>query len=587
MGNDELKIATFNNLGLSTFVYNGTRFLSQHVSILGVDYVWLKTPDGGDLYLTRYGLPLWRSLLPENWYAREWLETQGERLKGTSTIYKLPTRPVDGRVYTLVVKWSRVGEEVPLDTLTVTKFVNAEFNSPFEEFALLMELRRGDFGPPGIRVRTQYPLAIYVPGQRLQLWQTGRCEEKIRAKIAKHPGVEIDILRQYVLLFGWIKGIDAAKAAELMGLKDEERVNFFGWLTGVASHELALKGYQMIDMKPEHIILRLRDGKPVRDRNGQVIYAVVDYELLQRTSAHEDAVRAAHRKVYLIHMAKRFESPIAQTPPPHLKRARVLGVDYIVGRAVSTGGVLWVVGRDPDLLNFFLPERWRRTPKRSLSPRNNVFHTKTKDNVNLVWRVSRMGERVTGDRPLSERAAEWGYNSPFEEFAIALELSRRGLPTTYPRAIYVTGRKLKDFEIFDFSRYKRFSQMHGPFEEPLLAPGYDYITIWGYWNGPDEFLAEHDGLFYTGVNAEEALNQGLITRSQLEEIMARYLAQITKLGFEDLNPKPDHLLLTLDPAQKLVCMPDGLPEIRLCNFELIRPIDLTWWDRLFTESTML
>ncbi len=122
---------------------------STAMSLLGVDYFHLKTGDGGDLYLTRFGLPFWKNLLPENWYAREWFEAKRERLEGTSMVYKVPTRPVDGRVLHLVVKWSRVGEVVPLDTLTVNKFIHAEFNSPFEEFSLLMELRQGELGPRG------------------------------------------------------------------------------------------------------------------------------------------------------------------------------------------------------------------------------------------------------------------------------------------------------------------------------------------------------------------------------------------------------------------------------------------------------
>ena len=36
------------------------------MSLLGVDYIHLKTADGGDLYLTRFGLPFWKNLLPEN-----------------------------------------------------------------------------------------------------------------------------------------------------------------------------------------------------------------------------------------------------------------------------------------------------------------------------------------------------------------------------------------------------------------------------------------------------------------------------------------------------------------------------------------
>jgi len=130
------------------------------ISLLGVDYVHLKTSDGGDLYVTQLGLPFWQNLLPENWYAQEWFETKRERLEGTSTVYKVPTRRVNGVTLHLVVKWSRVGEVVPFDTFTVNKFIHAEFNSPFEEFSLLMELRKGEAGPEGIHIRTQKPMAI-------------------------------------------------------------------------------------------------------------------------------------------------------------------------------------------------------------------------------------------------------------------------------------------------------------------------------------------------------------------------------------------------------------------------------------------
>jgi len=50
-----------------------------------------------------------------------------------------------------------------------------------------------------------------------------------------------------------------------------------------------------------------------------------------------------------------------------------------VGHAESTGGLLWVVGHDPELFNYFLPERWRRTPRWCLSEKRGVFHTRTKD----------------------------------------------------------------------------------------------------------------------------------------------------------------------------------------------------------------
>ncbi len=544
------------------------------MSFLGVDYYRLRTSDDGDLYLTQFGLPFWKNLLPENWYAREWFEAKRERLEGTSTIYKVPTRQVNGKALNLVVRWSRVGEVVPLDTLTVNKFIHAEFNSPFEEFSLLMEMRRGETGPAGIRIRTQLPMAIYVPSERLQLWQTGRSEDKIHAKVARHPGVEIDILRQYVVLYGWIDGLDAVETAEYFKLEGRTRAEFLARTTSLVNHELSQKGYRVVDMKPAHIILRPHPERSLlRDHNGQVAYALVDYELLERTPEHEQAVRSANRQLYLKHMARRFEVDAAKPLPAHLRAINVLGVDYVFGRAESTGGLLWVVGKDPDLFNYFLPERWRRTPKKKLSSHNQIYHTRTKDDIYLVWKVSRMGELpwLTNPEAHKEQAQVHGFNSPFEEFAIALELSRNGVKTVYPRAIYMTGRKGGSTrQVADERRYATLSHLLTPDGEPALRKEYDYITIWGFWNGPDELLAAQDGRFYQGINAKRACANKLISAQGLEELLELEALGVAECGFEDLNPKPDHLLISFDDSKKLVFSPLGKLEVRLCNFELIR-----------------
>ena len=544
------------------------------ISLLGVDYVHMKTLDGGDLYMTQMGLPFWENLLPENWYAAEWFETKRERLEGTSTVYKVPTRRVNGVTLHLVVKWSRVGEGVPLDTFTFNKFIHAEFNSPFEEFSLLMELRKGEAGPEGIHIRTQKPLAIYMPSERLQLWQTGRSEDKIRAKIVRHPGVEIDILRQYVVLYGWVKGWDAVEAADHYKLQERERAEFLARVTCLATHELWQKGYRVVDMKPAHIILRPdRNQALLRDRNGQLVYALVDYELLERTPEHEQSVRSANRQMYLKHMARRFEADTASPLPAHLQAANILGVDYIFGRAESTGGLLWVVGKDPDLFNYFLPERWRRTPKKKLSSHNQVFRTSTKDNINLVWRVSRMGESpwLAGPEGNQNAVHEHGFNSPFEEFAFALALSRRGVKTIYPRAIYMTGsNRESDQPAADERRFAALAHLLTPDGEPVLQKGRNYITIWGFWNGPDELLAAQDTHHYTAMNAKYACANNLISKKVMEELMQAKANKLAQCGLEDLNLKPDHLLISFDSQNKLLRDSSAKPEVRLCNFELVR-----------------
>ena len=544
------------------------------INLMGVEYLQLKTEDCGELFLTKYGQRFWRHLVLQNWFEPEWFAAKRERLRGTGTVYKLPTKPVNGRPLNLVVKWSRVGETVPMDTLTVNKFINAEFNSPFEEFSLLMELRRGEAGPPGIHIRTQQPLAIYVPGQRLQAWETGRSEEKIRAKIARHPGVEIDMLRQYVVVYGWVDGLDAVQTADFFGFGGRNSAEFLAQVTSLVTHELWLKGYHVIDMKPAHVILRpTRNRGLLRDHHGQFAYALVDYELLERTPEHEHAVRSANRRLYLTHMARRFEPVESALMPVHLRATSVLDVDYVLGRAESTSGLLWVVGKDPGLLNYFLPERWRRTPRKSLSSRNQVFHTCTKDNVNLVWRVSRLGDPVRLKSPSGnhQAARSHGFNSPFEEFALALHLAKNGVKTIYPRAIYRTGtQRATQQATVDQRHYDSLTGLLTPDGEAVLRQDCDYISIWGYWNGPDAALAERDSGHYTSINAKHACANGLISHAVMDQLIEAKVAKLSRCGLEDLNLKPDHLLISFDTAGHLVCDEAGKPEVRLCNFEFVR-----------------
>ena len=253
------------------------------ISLIGVDYLRLKTGDGGDLYLTRFGLPFREQLAPENWYAPDWFAVRRARLPGTSAIYKVPTRPVRGVSLNLVARFSRVGQEIPLDTLTLDENIHAEFNSPFEEFALVMELRAAGLGASRARILTKRPLAIYMPPEQLQHWQTGRLESKMAAKRARYPEAELDLLRQYILLYGWIEGLNAVQAIQALAVTGPVAETFLAETTLHAIHDLEQLGFRMLDIKPEHLVLRIRpDGSLLRRCTGNPSYALVDYELLER-----------------------------------------------------------------------------------------------------------------------------------------------------------------------------------------------------------------------------------------------------------------------------------------------------------------
>jgi len=358
--------------------------------LLGVDYVHVPTANGGDLYLTRFGLPFLEHLRLENWREDLWFEKKRERLPGTSTVYRIPTKVVNGRSIDLVVKYCRVGEDVPLDTFTFERFSHAEFNSPYEEFSLVMELRERKVAE---RILTHHPLAIYLPPERLELWQTGRSTHRIEHKKAKFRDVELDICRHYILIYRWVKGesADAALQAAIPGA--DKRAEELKRLTLKAKDELAHNGFMVVDHKPAHLIVRWRrDGVLLKNRAGDFIYALVDFELLQRTPQHEQEMQSSRRALYLRHQRDRFAKPTGLQFPAHLKPMRIHGVDYVWGHADSTHGRLWVVGREPDLFDYFMPERWRRTPGKRLSGTNESYYTLTKDRINLVWKLSRVGE---------------------------------------------------------------------------------------------------------------------------------------------------------------------------------------------------
>ena len=145
------------------------------------------------------------------------------------------------------------------------------------------------------------------------------------------------------------------------------------------------------------------------------------------------------------------------------------------------------------------------------------------------------------------------------------------MKTIYPRAIYMTGSKREpDQQAADERRFVELAQLLTPEGEPALQKGCNYITIWGYWNGPDELLAAQDDGHYTAMNAKYACANNLISQKVMEELMRSKAGKLAQCGLEDLNLKPDHLLISFDPMQKLVLDSTGKPEVRLCNFELVR-----------------
>jgi hypothetical protein len=537
-------------------------------AVFGVDYSHQTLPNGDELYLTCFGGPLHGFLQPEYYLSdRSWFLNHSTRLGGTSCVYKVTTKPIAGRQIDLVLKWNRMGQDIP-GLFDEPDLLHVEFNSPFEEFAYVMELRHTRHESPGA-ILTHKPLAIYIPHEIVELDRLGRKSYKMDSILSQHGDVQLNRHRSYAVIYEWIKGIDAVQAYEqdLISEADMQAI------TLRSRADMNKKGFEVADSKPHHVIIRQnRRGKLVCDREGRTAYALVDFELLKRTEARERQKRTTKRQVYLKKQAHRFGYHDPAQFPSHLASTEIMGVNYVYGPVEATGGRLWVVGNDPSLFDYFLPDQWRNTSRVKLSALDQLYRTTTEDDIHLVWRVSRVGEIPEMDplSPSGERIIQHGYNSPFEEVALAIHLRGQGIPTTYPRAIYRASSKaaLHD-NICDDRRYHSHLHWKTPDNRPVLEKNHDYIIFWGFWNGPDELLAQCDESPFEGLDVLLAYRRGLLDRAMYSRVMEKTKQVLRQGGVEDLNPLGNHILVSVDNAGQVITDSQSFPEIRLYNFEFL------------------
>jgi hypothetical protein len=260
--------------------------------VFGVDYLQLRGKQSGDLFVTRHGWPVLESILPSQWFVGERLRKIGRALFGaTGAVYRVPVPHPVRPQFALVVKFSRFAQEALVsiapgeitDWAERDRIAASEFLSPFEEFANLERLR----ARARSRIPTKAPLAIYCPATRYLDWQLGRRTHRRwwydrvlredQEQMAEENRVRYEWERMYILLYRWIDGMDAEAAYQQGYLTDTSLAD----LTGDARQALRGHGWDVLDHKPRHIIVRAAtEPDRLLERAGRPVWALVDYELL-------------------------------------------------------------------------------------------------------------------------------------------------------------------------------------------------------------------------------------------------------------------------------------------------------------------
>jgi hypothetical protein len=250
------------------------------------------------------------------------------------------------------------------------------------------------------------------------------------------------------------------------------------------------------------------DKTLLRDHNDQFAYALVDYELLERTPEHEQAVRSANRQLYLKHMARRFDTDAANPMPAHLPRHERPGRGLHFWPRRKHGRIALGGGQGPGPVQLFSAGTLAaHAQEKIVRPQPDFLHAHQGQHQSGVegFAHGRLAVVEESRGHTRRRRGNYGFNSPFEEFAFAFEMGRHGVKTVYPRAIYMTGRpRGAARQVSDERRYAALADFLTPDGDPVVRKEYDYITIWGFWNGPDELLAAQDGKFYQAVNVKRA-----------------------------------------------------------------------------------
>ena len=260
----------------------------------GVDYHWFRLRNTGDLYVTHFGLSYLENLSPQRWYDNERFKKLGIRQsEGIGTVYRIVLTDDKQKKTDLVVKFSRFAQKTMLYTasrlpegLSYSSASTAHINNPFEEFGLLHRLRRHARLRGPTTLLTKRPLAIFSPIKQWSpdmldrsRWRFDRSLESIRRdqqNAGRDAEIDLDISREYILLFQWVKG-DNAWDMYQRGQLTEEQMNH---LTARVKNDLALASFRVLDHKPQHIILRSRKDGFV-SQGGEPAYALVDFEMLE------------------------------------------------------------------------------------------------------------------------------------------------------------------------------------------------------------------------------------------------------------------------------------------------------------------
>ena len=121
----------------------------------------------------------------------------------------------------------------------------------------------------------------------------------------------------------------------------------------------------------------------------------------------------------------------------------------------------------------------------------------------------------------------------------------------------------------DLRKYESHKDLLDLEDKSILQEKYNFITIRGYYNGTDRWVAEQTGPLYVPVDLARAVYKGIINQTKCLELLERVKADLAKINYDGSLLNADNLLLTTDSGGGIVRDGAGNELVVICNFELI------------------
>jgi len=124
----------------------------------------------------------------------------------------------------------------------------------------------------------------------------------------------------------------------------------------------------------------------------------------------------------------------------------------------------------------------------------------------------------------------------------------------------------------DLRRFESHKNLKCPDGQPVLSETHNYITIRGYFNGTDQWVAEQKGQLCRPVDLLKTLHYGILQEPELKNLMERVFAKLKNIGYDGSLLQANDLIITYDPKGEMMKDEEGYPEVRITNFEFIRKL---------------